>query len=209
MTANPARAVKPRTPPKEEVEIPSDEEVARILASFEGDLLAFVRASFNLGTRVAETSALKWSDIKGDRVSITRAAVELTKDGKRVLTLEEGKIGTKGWRRIKVDPVTLAALKSVERTGPYIFGGDEPRWPTAASRTFKRHTTALLKAKQIDSDYSIHACRHYMASTWIAGGADIIKVSKRLGHTNAATTLRQYGHLIEDADDGFAEQFAV
>lgn len=45
-----------------------------------------------------------------------------------------------------------------------------------------------------------HAFRHSMASILINNGTDILAVSRRLGHTNATTTLNFYGHVLREAD---------
>lgn len=44
-----------------------------------------------------------------------------------------------------------------------------------------------------------HALRHTMATISIANGADIVSVSKRLGHCNPSVTLNIYSHANEEA----------
>ena len=44
-----------------------------------------------------------------------------------------------------------------------------------------------------------HALRHTMATLSIANGADIVSVSKKLGHTDVAITLNVYSHENEEA----------
>ena len=44
-----------------------------------------------------------------------------------------------------------------------------------------------------------HALRHTMATISIANGADIVSVSKKLGHANTAITLNVYSHANEEA----------
>ena len=44
-----------------------------------------------------------------------------------------------------------------------------------------------------------HALRHTMASISITNGADIVSVSKKLGHSNVAITLNIYSHANEEA----------
>jgi integrase len=48
-----------------------------------------------------------------------------------------------------------------------------------------------------------HALRHTHASSLIAAGVDVLKISRRLGHASASITLNVYGHLFQ-ADDGKA-----
>jgi integrase len=39
----------------------------------------------------------------------------------------------------------------------------------------------------------------------IAGGMDVLTISRRLGHANPSITLSVYGHLIHGTDDKAAE----
>jgi integrase len=43
--------------------------------------------------------------------------------------------------------------------------------------------------------------RHTHASTLIAGGVDVLTVSRRLGHALPSITLNTYSHLIERQED--------
>ena len=42
-------------------------------------------------------------------------------------------------------------------------------------------------------------------SMLLAGGADVLAISRRIGHSNAATTLRIYGHALKNTDTKAAE----
>ena len=53
--------------------------------------------------------------------------------------------------------------------------------------------------------YRFHAFRHSHASMLIRAGVDILTISRRLGHSKAATSLDTYGHLIEGADAAAAK----
>jgi integrase len=75
-------------------------------------------------------------------------------------------------------------------------GRDEPPHQntvgTAARRTFKRAGV---------TGYTLHALRHYFASTLLHSGADVVTVQRAMGHGSAATTLRVYAHWIATAED--------
>jgi integrase len=47
---------------------------------------------------------------------------------------------------------------------------------------------------------TFHSLRHTHASQLIANGVDIVTISKRLGHSNPAITLRIYAHLFTNDD---------
>lgn len=53
----------------------------------------------------------------------------------------------------------------------------------------------------VSRETGMHQLRHYYASTLLAGGIDIKRVSSYLGHASAAFTLATYTHLLPD-DDG-------
>src|SRR5262249_19834977 len=54
-------------------------------------------------------------------------------------------------------------------------------------------------------DITFHALRHTHASQLIDAGIDVVKISKRLGHSNPTITLRIYAHLFRENDDKAAQ----
>ena len=50
-----------------------------------------------------------------------------------------------------------------------------------------------------------HSLRHAHASALIRAGADILTISRRLGHSSASLTLDVYGDLIEGSDAAAAK----
>ena len=57
-------------------------------------------------------------------------------------------------------------------------------------------------------DKKFHSLRHTHASLLINAGVDILTISRRLGHSNAAITLDIYGHMMPGADRAAAEAIA-
>ena len=49
-------------------------------------------------------------------------------------------------------------------------------------------------------DVTFHGLRHTHASQLIAGGVDIVTVSKRLGHAKPSVTLAIYAHMFHTDD---------
>lgn len=75
-----------------------------------------------------------------------------------------------------------------------------PLSPNNLSRDWRR------TAKRLGlPDVMFHALRHSSASALIAAGLDVGAVSRRLGHANAATTLRVYTHQFAASDAEAAE----
>jgi len=50
-----------------------------------------------------------------------------------------------------------------------------------------------------------HDLRRWTATTAITGGHDVRTVAGRLGHANAAMTLRVYAHAVAAADETLAQ----
>ena len=51
----------------------------------------------------------------------------------------------------------------------------------------------------------IHDLRHSHASFLLNSGANILAVSKRLGHATITQTLETYAHLLSETDDKMME----
>jgi len=98
----------------------------------------------------------------------------------------------KEWRRQQ----TLLFFGQGKSTDGFCFTQNEgelmnPNTITGYIRDFgKRYKIKGLKP---------HALRHTMATISIANGADIVSVSKRLGHCNPSVTLNIYSHANEEA----------
>lgn len=66
--------------------------------------------------------------------------------------------------------------------------------PRSISKAWER-VTGRLGIK-----FSFHATRHHHASCLIAAGIDVVTVSRRLGHSSPAITLKVYAHLMKSDD---------
>lgn len=148
---------------------------------------SFFQFLYMTGARRGEAIALTWNDIKNDRVTINKSQI----------SYKQGSQSTKTFssiRTVLLDLDTLERLKSVEN-GNYVFGGDKPLSPTHIQRHFDK-AISLSKVKKI----RIHDLRHSHATNLINKGANIVAVSKRLGHSNISMTLEVYTHLLEDTE---------
>lgn len=45
---------------------------------------------------------------------------------------------------------------------------------------------------------NLYTLRHNFASQLISKGADLLTVSKLMAHTNIQTTIKHYGHLVQN-----------
>lgn len=69
-------------------------------------------------------------------------------------------------------------------------------------RRIKEHTARLAKEERISevlaADLELYTLRHNFASQLIMKGADLLAVSRLMGHADIQTTIEHYGHLAPD-----------
>ena len=193
---NPAAAVKPVKYKKKEFAIWSAEEVLRFLKFAEASpYYAVYYTGLTTGMRPGELIALHWADIEGNKlhvkhnVSVVKNKAILgppkTKRGNRVLSLSEDTL------RVLEQHRENLVLEDIE--SPLVF--------PSKTGTFLQHGN-LLRTLKLYCDKAeikkirLHDLRHTYASMRIAGGTDIVRLSRNLGHANASFTLDVYAHLF-------------
>jgi integrase len=87
-----------------------------------------------------------------------------------------------------------------------VFCDDEgnPVLPGTLSHLWKRVVSRIPGVPRV----TFHALRHTHASALIAGGLDVVSVSRRLGHSGPTIMLSVYAHLFETKDEAAAEAIA-
>lgn len=142
------------------------------------------------GARIGESRALFKSDVKGNEVSFTKSVRAYSEGLKPLKNLSSR-------RTISIDRLTLEMIKPLlDLEGEFIFGGEEPIGMSSIQREFEQ----ALKHAAVPR-IRIHDLRHSHATLLINKGANIVAVSKRLGHSDIQTTLRTYTHLLKESDD--------
>ena len=154
---------------------------------------------FYCGTRPGEAMALKFNDIKENKISITKTIDE---HGNREVGLPKTDSSI---REIVIDDVLKNDLLNLKKIYQkkynyfndnfYIFGGIKP----LASTTINRYK---LKACEKAKIYPIklHEFRHSHATLLKDLGIDLHIVSKRLGHCKPSTTLNIYQHCNKERE---------
>lgn len=218
----PYNAASKATPPSVEHKTPNYfqlQDVERIRDALDKEPLKWkviTHLFLITGCRRGEVAGLKWSkvDFDNSKLTIDHALYYLSGVGIYADTTKTNKT-----RFIKLPVETIILLKQYriwykelkEKNGDrwndtdYLFVTDDgsPLHPDSISKWMvkfsKRHNLPHINP---------HAFRHTMASILINKGADIVSVSKRLGHSRVSTTTDYYAQIIEEADADAADSLA-
>ena len=212
ITSNPMARVKKPKPRKGEIKKEpvsySESEVAYIMECLNNEPLkwkALILFMIDSGCRRGEVAGLKWSevDFKTGKVNICRNAQYTPEKGVYIGTPK-----TNQNRDILINEPVLQVLREWKRQQTLLYFG---QGKSTDGFCFTQNEGELLNPNTITGyvrdfgkRYSIknlkpHALRHTMATIAIANGADIVSVSKRLGHCNPTVTLNVYSHANEEA----------
>jgi integrase len=190
-------------------DIPTPDEVRRILAAAEGRWRAFLVVAAFTGLRASELRGLRWSD-----VDLKTGTVHVRQRADAWGTIGQPKTHT-GQRAIPIGPFVANTLKEWKLAGqngalafPDCDGAPVVHktmqhagyWPA-------QRAAGVVDAKGNPKYPGLHALRHFFASWCINrrkdGGLELpIKtVQQRLGHSTIVMTSDTYGHLFPRGDD--------
>jgi len=208
---------RPRVPPPNPNGYTRD-EVIRFLEAAKGHrLYAMYYLAFAAGLRRGELLGLRWDDI--DFLPTGEADVHVRRNvvqpGSELIVQEPKTAASR--RRIRVGADTAAVLKAhaeqqhAERASgmpwadPGIVFASELGTYLNTWRVYPP-IKAICKAAGISYD-GLHIFRRTSGSLLILDGKDPKLVSRRLGHTDVAFTLRTYQHLYSDQYDAAVLSF--
>lgn len=155
---------------------------------------AYFTFLFWTGCRRGEGIALTKDCFTGNKVHIYRSMKHF-KNGFMPLKTDSSE------RTITIDRNTMKILKPwIQAADPFVFGGDSAIGITTIDREFKK----AIKESGVDP-IRIHDLRHSHASYLLNNGANILAVSKRLGHATITQTLETYAHLMQDTEEKMME----
>jgi integrase len=202
------------------VDIPTPQEISRILNAATGRRRPFLVTAVFTGLRASELRGLRWED-----VDLTKGEVNVRQRADRYNTIGPPK-SLAGIRTIPIGPFvgnTLKEWKLACPKGPHdlVFptgnGNVESRGNMLKNLLWPTEVAAGVTVPKLDKDGrpavkskypGLHALRHFYAS-WcinrkVDGGLELPPkvVQERLGHANIAETLDTYGHLFPRGDDG-------
>lgn len=171
------------------------DEMKVLLDNTTGYMYNFILLMYSSGIRPGELIALLWKDIDFEKKQISIYK-----------TIVNNKIGNpktqSSVRKVDILPMALQALQNqykLTKNYEYIFvnSSNEHFYShDIINLNFKR----LLKLNNIEQR-TLYNLRHTFASQLISNGADIVWVSKMLGHKDVSITLKVYTKFIQEKED--------
>ena len=184
----------------------SQEEASRLLGAAVGTRdEALLTLALRTGMRQGELAALRWEDIDltvKPSITVKRSADTRTKT--RVSTTKTGKD-----RRIHIGPRTVDVLKGhrarqlEERMAAASWMDPGLVFPNTKGKIRRRDSVMrslrrFLKEAGLPVDVRFHDLRHTAGTLALRQGVPLHTVSRMLGHSDPAMTLRRYAHVLED-----------
>lgn len=152
-----------------------EEEIEKFLEVSSSRMKAIFLVGINTGLRISELLSLKWPQV--DFIN-------------GYITVEESK--TDEYRKVKMNPVVISVLETLERKSPHVFANAEGKPFYRINKAFKN----TCKRAGI-APASPHAMRHTFASHLMKLGVDPYTVME-LGGWKSLDMVMRYTHLAPD-----------
>ena len=180
------RSIKLPEAQKYEPNIPTEQEIAKILTIVEGTNVELpVTIAVTLGLRQSEIAALKWSDYDGEHLFIHAAKVP---DKHNKLIEKDTTKSKASTRLLEVDAVLKERLDRAERTSEYI----STMQPNSILKRFQQ----LCEQNGLPH-FTMHGQRHGNASLMLAQGVPDKYAMERLGQSSPNMIKNVYQHLYD------------
>jgi integrase len=194
------------------VDIPTPDEIRRILHAATGKSRAFLITAIFTGLRSSEIRGLRWQDVD---LKVGELHVRQRVDRYGVIGVPKSKAGD---RTILLGPLVVNTLKEWRLACPkgdlgLVFPNALGKFADHGRVINRLLCPTLIAAGVVDvkgeAKYAgLHALRHFYASWCINRKADgglelpLKLVQERLGHSSVVITSDVYGHLFPRTDDG-------
>jgi integrase len=169
MERNPAAKVKKFHEPNTKERILTAEEMKRLLNAASPEIRPVLIIALNTGMRRGEILGLRWRDV--DFV-------------KGFILIEDSKSGRS--RKVPMNSLIFETLRAMNREREFVFENPETRTNIKDVKTAFKGACRRAEIKGI----RFHDLRHTAASRMIETGADLVTVSKILGHATIQMTMR-------------------
>jgi integrase len=162
---------------------------AGLEVSKNGQQLAdYVRLMAFCGSRMSESTRLKWSDVDWERKQVTIGADGLTKNRQA--------------RVVDFNPKLEAHLQDMlPRRAPdsdWLFPSPQRGDQDRAAKTFRESLLLARSAVNLPA-FGFHDCRHFFISYCVMSGIDYMTIAKWAGHQDGGILIgKVYGHLSNE-----------
>lgn len=212
LAVNPADAVEPPRPQRNEMRVLTETETVALLAATRDTKLHVpVLLAVTTGLRAGELLAVRWQDV--DLEAGTLSVVQTLQSTKAGLIFGQPK--TRRSRRVvKLLPVAVEALREHRRDQvearlqagdvyvdhDLVFGREDgaPWHPGTFANDWKK----FKRAQGLTLRF--HDLRHTHATLLLRQGVHPKVVSERLGHSSVGITLDTYSHVLPDMQEDAA-----
>ena len=171
-----------------------------------GEDQALAYLTMSAGLRRAELAGLRWSDLHGADVHVTRTIAEApdgsfvegqpkTARGRRTVTLTEEALRVlECWRR-EQRKLYMATGSRPDGDPVLVSSTDvQPMTPDQLTYRWRRMVGQAVRAGIVSHAMTLHDGRHWFGSRLVEAGVDLRTVSDLMGHADPAFTLRVYAH---------------
>lgn len=196
------RGERPRTEHREQ-RILDQDEIGKLLGDAPARYRLLLATALSTGLREMELLGLTWGDL--DFVAnVVRVRAQLSRINGERKPLKTGAAR----RDVILTPSIARELKAHRLASPfstdsdYVFctRADRPMsWSNVIRRGLHK---AVTEGKLRDPRPRFHDLRHTFASLLIGQGADVVYVSRAMGHSDPAVTLRVYASLWSELAHG-------
>ena len=186
--------------------LPSEQILLIESASGPWCLPMFLELSAATGARRGEVLALRWADIDGCDLVITRSLTQIRQ------TLEFKGTKTDRPRRVNLPQSVMTSLEAYRRSQDQFRRQFGPDYRTDLDLIFANPDGTPLKPDSVSASVSLlfrrlglpkgvslHTLRHSHGSVLLADGVDLATVSERLGHSSVRVTADIFRMLYADA----------
>ncbi len=177
-------------------------------------LPVFLEFSAATGARRGEVLALRWSDIDGGDVVISRSLTQtrVTLEFKGTKTERPRRVSLPGSVRVRLEDHRKRQDEYRRQFGPdyradldLMFANPDgtPLKPDSVSAS----VSLLCRRLGLPRGASLHTLRHSHGSVLLADGVDLPTVSERLGHSSVRVTADIYSHALRGRDQDAARRW--
>jgi integrase len=217
LVSNPANKVKALPKGRANVDFWTKAEFEKVLSVicindfYEHLMYVMIVLYFTTGLRVNEATALSWEDVDFKKKTL-HVWKNIVPQGKRKNWKPTHEMKTENAERtISLDDATLGVLRKWHKrqhkagVDRYILTYDGlPLGKYTISRNLKKYAK-LAGVHPIQAKGLRHSHASYLIHEF---NIDILKLSRRLGHSSAEITLRHYGHLYPNPDQDIAQKMS-